>query len=33
VKNKVVYLALGIATDGTKDALGIWIEQNQGAKF
>ena len=33
MRNKVVYLALGIATDGTKDVLGIWIEQNEGAKF
>ena len=28
-----MYLALGIAADGTKDVLGIWIEQNEGAKF
>ena len=33
VRNKAVYLALGIAPDGTKDVLGIWIEQNEGAKF
>ena len=33
VRNKAVYLALGIATDGSKDVLGIWIEQNEGAKF
>jgi transposase-like protein len=33
VRNKAVYLALGIAADGTKDVLGIWIEQNEGAKF
>ena len=33
VRNKAVYLALGIATDGTKEVLGIWIEQNEGAKF
>ena len=26
-------MALGIAADGTKDVLGIWIEQNEGAKF
>lgn len=25
VKNKAVYLALGIAADGTKDVLGLWI--------
>ena len=23
----------GIASDGTKDALGIWIEQSEAAKF
>jgi len=33
VKNKAVYLALGIASDGTRDVLGIWIEQNEGARF
>jgi putative transposase len=33
VRNKAVYLALGIAADGTKDVLGIWIEQDEGAKF
>ena len=33
VRNKAVYLALGIAADGTREVLGIWIEQNEGAKF
>ena len=33
VRNKAVYLALGVAADGTKDVLGVWIEQNEGAKF
>ena len=33
VGNKAVYLALGIDADGKKDVLGIWIEQNEGAKF
>lgn len=33
VKNKAVYLALGILPDGTRDILGIWIEQTEGAKF
>lgn len=33
VRNKAVYLALGIARDGSKDVLGIWIEQTEGAKF
>jgi transposase-like protein len=29
VKNKAVYLALGIQRDGTKDVLGIWIQQSE----
>jgi len=33
VKNKAVYLALGVGADGSRDVLGIWIEQNEGAKF
>jgi putative transposase len=33
VRNKAVYLALGIAPDGTREVPGIWIEQNEGAKF
>jgi transposase-like protein len=33
VKNKAVYLALAIKGDGTKDVLGLWIEQTEGAKF
>ncbi len=33
VKSKAVYLALGVAPDGTKDVLGLWIEQTEGAKF
>jgi len=33
VKNKCVYLALGITAEGTKDVLGLWIEQNEGARF
>ena len=33
VRNKAVYLALGIRVDGTKEVLGLWIEQNEGAKF
>jgi transposase-like protein len=33
VRNKAVYLALGILPDGTRDVLGIWIEQTEGAKF
>ncbi len=33
VRNKAVYLALGIRTDGLKEILGLWIEQTEGAKF
>jgi putative transposase len=33
VRNKAVYLALGVQRDGTRDILGIWIENTEGAKF
>jgi putative transposase len=33
VKNKAVYLAIGIRCSGKKEVLGIWIEQTEGAKF
>ena len=33
VRNKAVYLAIGVSADGRKDVLGIWIEQTEGAKF
>ena len=33
VRNKAVYLALGVRVDGTKEILGLWIEQTEGAKF
>ena len=33
VKNQAVSLALGVAADGTRDVLGLWIEQTEGAKF
>ena len=33
VRNKAVYLALGVLPDGSRDVLGIWIEQSEGAKF
>jgi len=33
VRNKAIYIALGILPDGTKEILGIWIEQIEGAKF
>jgi transposase-like protein len=33
VRNKAVYLALGIDVTGYKHILGMWIEQTEGAKF
>ena len=33
VRNKAVYIALGVLPDGTKSILGLWIEQTEGAKF
>ncbi|CAB1368370.1 IS256 family transposase [Denitratisoma oestradiolicum] len=33
VRNKAIYLALGILPDGTRDILGLWIEGTEGAKF
>ena len=33
VKNKAVYLAIGMRCSGHKEVLGIWIEQTEGAKF
>jgi putative transposase len=33
VRNKAVYVALGVRPDGRKEILGLWIEQTEGAKF
>src|SRR5688572_14076106 len=33
VRNNAIYLALGVLPDGTRDILGLWIEQTEGAKF
>lgn len=33
VRNKAVYVALGVRMDGRKEILGLWIEQSEGAKF
>lgn len=32
VRNKAVYLAIGIRCSGQKVILGLWIEQSEGAK-
>ncbi|MBU5639090.1 IS256 family transposase [Geomonas sp. Red69] len=33
VANKAVYLAIGIRLDGDKEVLGMWVSENEGAKF
>jgi len=33
VRNKAIYLALGVQRDGCRDILGLWIEGTEGAKF
>ncbi|WP_400767056.1 IS256 family transposase [Methylosinus sporium] len=33
VRNKAVHVALGVRADGVKEILGLWLEQNEGAKF
>ena len=33
VRNKAVYLALAITSEGDKEVLGLWIDQTEGAKF
>lgn len=33
VKNKFVYVALGLRMDGRKEVLGLWLQETEGAKF
>ena len=33
VINKAIYLALGVNRDGHKELLGLWMSENEGAKF
>src|SRR3546814_2639155 len=33
VRSKAVYLALGMLADGSREILGLWIENTEGAKF
>lgn len=33
VKNKAAYLSLGVSRDGLREVLGLWIVDNEGAKF
>ncbi len=31
--NKAIYLALGVNMEGHKELLGLWLSENEGAKF
>ena len=33
VINKAIYLALGVNMEGQKELLGLWMSENEGAKF
>src|SRR5258705_3487967 len=33
VRNKAIYLAIGVTMEGLKEVLGLWIAQTEGAKF
>lgn len=33
VRSKAIHIALGVRADGAKEVLGLWVEQNEGAKF
>jgi putative transposase len=33
VRNRAIYLAIGIKLDGSKEVLGMWTSANEGAKF
>ena len=33
VKTKAVYVAIAVNLEGQKEVLGLWVSQNEGAKF
>jgi putative transposase len=33
IRNKAIYLALGVGLTGEKELLGLWVSQTEGAKF
>ncbi len=33
IVKKAVYIAIGINMDGKKDVLGMWVGENESAKF
>jgi transposase-like protein len=32
VRSKAIHIAVGVRADGGKEVLGLWVEQNEGAK-
>ena len=33
IVKKAVYIAIGVNLDGRKDVLGMWVGENESAKF
>jgi putative transposase len=33
IQNKAIYVVLGLNLEGQKEVLGLWVAQNEGAKF
>src|SRR5215204_2710324 len=33
IRNKAIYLAIGVNLSGIKEVLGLWVAQTEGAKF
>ncbi len=33
ISNKAIYLAIGVNLNGTKEVLGMWASESEGAKF
>ena len=33
IQNKAIYVVLGVNLEGQKEVLGLWVAQNEGAKF
>jgi putative transposase len=33
VKNRAVFVAIGVNMEGNKDVLGLWVADSEGAKF
>ena len=33
IRNKAIYIAIGLNMEGLKEVLGLWVEQTEGAKF